>query len=311
MKKAFTNINKLISFLKLDKKNQKLILKKPLFSVLIPYNIAKKIKKNDISDPLFKQFVPIIDEEIINPDFTLDPLSEISYKKGNFIKKYKNRALLICSDKCCMNCRFCFRKFFDKKEAKDFKDELEFIKQDPSIEEIILSGGDPLSLSDEELQNLLTKLDQISHIKRIRFHTRYIIGYPKRINHQFIKILKKIKKTIIFVFHINHPKEIDNRFIKAIKKLKKLNYLLLNQSVLLKRVNDSFHILNNLNILLLEIGIIPYYLHQLDKVQGSFHFEVPIEKGKKLIELLKENQSGYMVPKYVQEIAGEKNKKLI
>ncbi len=311
MKKPFTNINKLITFLKLDKKNQKLILTNPLFPILIPYHIAKKIKKNDISDPLFKQFVPSIEEEIDSPLYSLDPLSESSFKTNNLIKKYKNRALLICSTICAMNCRFCFRKFFDKINFTEFTDELNFIKKDTSIEEVILSGGDPLSLSDASLHNLLTKLDEIFHIKRIRFHTRFILGYPKRINSQLIKILKKIKKPIIFVFHINHPIEIDAKVIKAIKKLKKINCLLLNQGVLLKGVNDSYDVLNYLNTLLLEIGIVPYYLHQLDKIKGSCHFEVPIEKGKKIIELMYENQSGYMVPKYVQEIAGKKSKILI
>lgn len=311
MKKSFININNLITYLKLDEKNKKIILKNSHIPVLIPYNIAKKIKKNDVTDPLFKQFVPTIDEEIDNPQFSSDPLEENTFKVGNLIKKYKNRALLICSNTCAMHCRFCFRKFFDKKNSSNLLDEINFIKKDSTIEEIILSGGDPLALSDEMLMNLLTQLEEISHIKRIRFHTRFIIGYPNRINSKFIKILKKIKKPIIFVFHINHPNELDQKVIKAIKRLKKINCLLLNQSVLLKDINDSFETLNYLNTLLIETGIIPYYLHQLDKIKGSCHFEVSKEKGKKLIELLTENQSGYMIPKYVQEIAGDKNKRLI
>jgi EF-P beta-lysylation protein EpmB len=311
MKKSFTNVKDLIKFLKIDKNNQNIIFDNLTFPLLIPYNIAKKIQKNDLTDPLFLQFVPTTQENQDNPDFSADPLSENSFKIGNFIKKYKNRALLLCSNLCAMNCRFCFRKFFYKNNRTDLTNELNFIKKDTSIEEIILSGGDPLSLNDAALEDLLTKLDEIPHIKRIRFHTRFIIAYPKRISSQFLKILKKIKKPIIFVLHTNHPKELDTKVIRAIKKLKKINCLLLNQSVLLKGVNDSFKILNSLNILLLEAGVVPYYLHQLDKVKGSCHFEVPIEEGKKLMELLNENQSGYMVPKYVQEIAGEKNKSLI
>lgn len=311
MKEPFTKINKLIDFLKLDKKKQNLVLKNPLFPLLLPYHLAKKIKKNDLSDPIFKQFVPLTDEEIDNPEYDLDPLCEKTFKKGNLIKKYKSRSLLTCSNTCAMNCRFCFRKFFKTTKFTNFSNEINFIKEDPTIEEIILSGGDPFSLTNKTLQDLLKKLDKISHIKRIRFHTRYIIGYPKRIDNEFLKILKNIKKTIIFVFHINHPNELDNKVIKTIKKLKKQNYLLLNQSVLLKGVNDSFDVLNYLHSLFLKIGIIPYYLHQLDKVKGASHFEVPIEKGKKLIELLHENSSGYMIPKYVQEIPGKKHKSFI
>lgn len=311
MKKKFTNVDDLIKFLKLDKNNQKFILKNPSFPILIPYRIAKKIKKNDVNDPLFKEFVPTVFEEIEKNNFNLDPLCENNFKRGNLIKKYKNRALLITSNSCAMNCRFCFRKFFDKKNKLDFKEEINLIKNDFSLEEIILSGGDPLALSNAILENLLKNLDEISHIKRIRFHTRFLLGYPERINSRFIKILKKISKNIIFVFHINHPNELDKNIFSSIKKLKKINCLLLNQSVLLKDVNDSFEILNNLNLLLLENGIIPYYLHQLDKVKGSCHFEVPMEEGKKLIKELNENQSGYLIPKYVQEIANEQHKTLI
>lgn len=309
MKKSFTNINDLIKFLKLDKNNQKIILKDPTLPLLIPYHLAKKIKKNDITDPIFLQFVPTILEEETS-DYTKDPLCEKSFKINNLIKKYNNRALLLSSDACAMNCRFCFRKFL-KKTKSNFVKELDYINKDKSLEEIILSGADPLAMSDNELDNLLTKLDKISHIKRIRFHTRFVIGYPTRITNNFIKILKKSKKQKIFVFHINHSKEIDNDVEKAIKKLKKAGFLLLNQSVLLKAVNDSFEVLNNLNSKLIEIGIMPYYLHQLDKVKGIKHFEVPIDEGKKIIKKLKHNQSGYIIPKYVQEIAHENSKTII
>src|SRR3990170_1900313 len=182
------------------------------------------------------------------------------------------------------------------------------INEDSSIKEVILSGGDPLSLSNLKLEKLLKDLDKIEHVKIVRFHTRYIIASPNRLDSSFLKILKTTKKNIVFVFHINHPDEIDKETIKYIKRLKKLNVLLFSQTVLLKDINDNADTLKNLFEKLTSIGITPYYLHQLDKVKGLEHFEVDEKKGKDLIKTLKENLSGYMVPRYVKEIPFEKNK---
>ncbi|NGX34447.1 MAG: L-lysine 2,3-aminomutase [Candidatus Anoxychlamydiales bacterium] len=311
MPKSFTNINKLIKFLKVDKKNQKKILLNSNFPLLLPYTLAKKIKKNDLTDPIFRQFVPLIDETYKNPGYTKDPLNEEKFRRSKLIKKYNSRALLITTNACLGHCRFCFRKHFEFFFNKNFDKEIDLIKKDKNLTEIILSGGDPLTLSNNDLENLLKTLDKISHLKILRFHTRYIIADPKRIDQNFLKILKNIKKQIIFVFHINHPKEIDSNLIKTIQKLKKQNILLFNQSVLLKDVNDDFETLKNLNLKLIEIGIAPYYLHHLDKIEGSKHFEVPIKKGKELIKQLHENLSGYMVPKYVREIPNKQSKTLI
>ena len=306
--KTFTDINKLIKFLKIDKNNEKKILKNSSFKFLLPYGLAKKIKKNDISDPIFRQFVPLIDEEKGFENSSLDPLEEKSFKDGKFLKKYKNRALLITTNSCNVHCRYCFRRYFEKNDNKSFDKEIELIKNDISLNEIILSGGDPLSLSNLKLEKLLKDLDKIEHVKIVRFHTRYIIASPNRLDSSFLKILKTTKKNIVFVFHINHPDEIDKETIKYIKRLKKLNVLLFSQTVLLKDINDNADTLKNLFEKLTSIGITPYYLHQLDKVKGLEHFEVDEKKGKDLIKTLKENLSGYMVPRYVKEIPFEKNK---
>lgn len=317
MSQSFTDINKLIKFLKLDNKNKKKILLKISFPLYLPMRLAKKIKKNDLSDPILRQFVPLIDEEKKDPSFTIDPLDEKSFKKGKLLKKYKNRALLITSNACHMHCRYCFRKNSFKKikdKHQNFRDEINLIKKDKNLDEIILSGGDPLTLSNYQLENLLKKLDKISHLKRIRFHTRSIIAHPEKFlikNSEFLEIFKFLKKQIIFVFHINHPKEIDNEVKKALKILKKQNFLLFNQSVLLKGVNDDFKVLKTLCETLIELGVIPYYLHQLDKIKGTTHFDVSIKKGKKLLKELNENMSGYMIPKYVKEIPNKKSKSLI
>jgi len=310
-REPFNDLNKIIEFLKLDKKNKKRILHNSSFPFLLPYHLAKKIKKNDLQDPILKQFLPILDEKKEKKNFVCDPLSEKHFRKENLLKKYSNRALLLCTNSCAMNCRFCFRRHnYKNTEIKNFEKEIEIIKNDKSLEEMILSGGDPLSLSNNNLSNLLEKLNSIKHIKRIRFHTRYILGYPKRIDDMFLEILNKLSKQIIFVFHINHPNEIDEDIIACIHKLKG-HFLLFNQSVLLKGVNDNLLILKSLNEILIQIGIIPYYLHQLDKVKNASHFEVNLKKGKKLIELLKQNTSGYIYPKYVLDKQKQKSKFLI
>ena len=267
MQKSFTDINKLINFLKLDKTNQKKILKETEFPLLLPFRLAQKIKKNDLEDPILRQFVPLIDETK-EDNFLLDPLCEQKFTEGKLLKKYNNRALLISSNRCFMNCRFCFRKNFEYKKDENFEEELKKISQDQTIKEIILSGGDPLFLSNKVLEDLMNKLDQIKHLKRIRFHTRSIIAYPERIDEKILEILKKSQKQIVFVFHINHPIEIDRDVEKAISKLHKQHFLLFSQSVLLKGINDSFDTLKELFEKLIPIGIVPYYLHQLYKIKS-------------------------------------------
>jgi EF-P beta-lysylation protein EpmB len=309
--KTFTDINKLIKFLEIDKINEKKILKKSSFKLLLPFSLAKKIKKNDITDPIFRQFVPLVDEEKNFENTSIDPLNEKSFKKNNLLKKYKNRALLIASNSCNVHCRYCFRRYFEKNKSSNFDKEIKLIKNDKSLNEIILSGGDPLSLSNEKLKDLLLKLNEIDHLKIIRFHTRYIVGDPKRIDSEFLKILKLIKKQIVFVFHINHKNELDDSHFKLFKKLNKNSYLMFNQSVLLKNVNDNKKDLYELNLLLFENKVVPYYLHQLDDVKGANHFKVDIKKGKNLLKELKEELSGFMVFRYVKEIPFEKNKTLI
>ncbi len=306
LKKSFTNLNDLLDFLEIFDRDS--ILNKSSFPLLIPFRLAQKIKKNDLKDPIFRQFVPQIEENHEKPFFSEDPLCEAKYQKGKLIKKYKNRALLLCSNSCAMNCRFCFRRHLNKNYKESFQDELNQISKDPFIEEIILSGGDPLSLSNQKIEELLLSLDNISHIKTIRIHTRFIFGYPERIDDQFIQILKNIKKQKVFVFHINYINEIDEDIIKAIEKLKKLNIILFSQTVLLKDINDAPSTLIDLYKGLISIGVIPYYLHQLDRTQGASHYEVTIPQGLKLVKELRKELSGYLVPKYVQEIPNKKNK---
>lgn len=244
------------------------------------------------------------------PAYVNDPTEDSSFcKSSKLLQKYQNRALLICTSACAMHCRYCFRQNFDyDQQGADFDKEIDIISQDSSLHEIILSGGDPLSLSNEILADLFQKLSKIPHISRIRIHTRFPIGIPERIDPPFLKILENSSKMVWFTIHSNHARELDDEVLASLARIRKLGVVLMNQSVLLQGVNDDIQTLKDLCEKLVDNGIIPYYLHQLDRVAGSSHFEVPIEKGKWLISELRKQLSGYAIPMYVAEIAGEHSK---
>lgn len=306
-KQNFTDWKKLAAFLQIDTDH---ILARPRFSLNLPLRLAQKIKKNTPNDPILRQFLPTKDELKVAPGFTPDAVGDSPSRKGKkLLHKYKGRALIVCTSACAMNCRFCFRqKFPYETEEKSFEDEVKAIAADASISEIILSGGDPLSLSDRTLQDLISSLDKIPHLTRLRFHSRFPIGIPERIDASFLKVLKSTRLQVFFIIHSNHPSELDAEVLAALKKIQLLGIPILNQSVLLKGVNDSVATLKALVEKLVDNGILPYYLNQLDRVEGAAHFEVDEEKGKALLKQLASEISGYGIPRYVREIAGEPGK---
>lgn len=301
---------KLANFLELSTADRARIDLKPNFTLNLPLRIANKIEKQNLQDPLLCQFLPLLDEKFEHPSFVQDPTSDISFcKTSKLLQKYPGRALLLCTSACAMHCRYCFRQNFDYDTSGGlFENELEIIAKDSSLKEIILSGGDPLSLSNQTLQELLSKLAAIPHIKRIRFHSRFPIGIPERIDNEFVNILKAFPLQIWFVLHANHPKELDEDVLAAVAHLRKIGVVVLNQSVLLKGVNDSVNTLKELCERLVDHGVLPYYLHQLDPVSGTSHFHVPIEEGKRLISEIRKVLSGYAIPTYAAEIVGESSK---
>ncbi len=307
LRQNFTSWEKLSQFLGIE---LPLVLKNPSFPLNLPLRLAQKIDKKNPNDPILKQFLPTTSELEITPGFSLDPVQDQTFRKERkLLQKYHGRALVTLTGACAMNCRFCFRKNFDyETEEKSFEKEIELIKQDPSLKEIILSGGDPLSLSNEKLGEFI---NAIPHIKKIRFHTRFPIGIPERIDEGFLEILKNAKSQIIFVIHCNHANELDNDIFLSLKKIQCLGIPILNQSVLLKGVNDTVLALKELSESLVDHGIIPYYLHQLDKVSGASHFEVPKETGLQLVHNLLSLLPGYAVPRYVEETAGEAHKTIV
>ncbi len=309
----FNQWKPLVDFLELDAENAREVLQKCDFPLNLPRRLAEKIEKNNLDDPILRQFVPLRDEMVVQNDFCSDPVGDgPAQKTGKLLQKYVGRALLLCSSSCAMHCRFCFRqKFPYETEQKLFVPELDAIAQDCTMEEIILSGGDPLSLSDQVLGDLLQDLSSITHVQRIRFHTRFPIGIPERIDTSFLDILARTKTQIIFTVHVNHPRELDEEVIEGLKKVQKLGIPVLNSAVLLKGVNDNLLTLKTLLETLINVGIIPYYLNQLDQVQGSAHFKVEEETGLQLIEQLRTCLPGYAIPRYIREIAGQPSKTLI
>ncbi len=304
----FTDWEKLLAYLELDRvEAPSRVVPKPSFPLNVPMRLVEKIDKGKWNDPILLQFLPSTEELKVSPLFVLDPVGDqTSRKKPKLLHKYQGRALLVCTSACAMHCRYCFRQHFDY-DASDklFKEELEEIRNEPSLTEILLSGGDPLSLSNAQLGHLLQELGKIPHLKRIRFHTRFPVGIPERIDEDFLKLLAACPKQIIFVIHCNHPGEFDEEIFRRLKRVGQLGIPLLSQSVLLRGVNDDVATLEKLFLLLVDNGILPYYLHQLDRVQGAAHFEVSEEEGLVLMRELGKRLPGYAIPKYVREIAGE------
>jgi len=307
-KKNFTKLADLLSFLELENTSD-LLTKKPSFVLNVPLRLAEKMKKKDVKDPLFRQFVPLKEEQEITEGFKENPTDDPNFQlTPKLLQKYSGRALLLPTSACAMHCRYCFRQNFPYEKKTSLEKELEALKKDPTLQEVILSGGDPLSLGNEQLKKLLEELDTISHIKLIRFHSRFLIGIPERIDTEFLQILRACSKQITFVIHSNHPKELDLSVERSLKKIAKLGIPLLCQTVLLKGVNDKLNVLENLIFRLLEMGVIPYYLHQLDPIQGGKHFEVEKSEGLQLIKELRKRVPGYGLFRFVQELPGKSSK---
>lgn len=308
----FTSCHLLAEFLKLNPAQTKQLKQNHPFTLNVPLRLAEKMQKGTLDDPILKQFVPLNAPEQLSTStpFENDPVKDISFcLTPKLLQKYEGRALLLCTSACAMHCRFCFRQHFPyERNRKHFDTEIREIKNDPSLREVILSGGDPLSLSDEILSDLLEQLDATSHLNRVRFHTRFPIGIPERIDNSFLSVLKKRRLQVKFVIHCNHPLELDIDVLGALKKIQGLGIPILSHSVLLKGINDSESTLIALFEKMINNGILPYYLNQLDKVKEGEPFEVNEEIGRELIKKIRRKLPGYGVPTYVREIPGEKNK---
>lgn len=314
LSEAFTSIEGLCEYLELSPDDLPISsTASKNFPMRVPMSFAASMEKRNPYDPLLRQVLPIRDELLAYPEFNLDPVGDIQAAvQPGLLHKYQGRVLLINTGSCAINCRYCFRRNFPYNDLQLSKRQeagaIEYIKSDPTITEIILSGGDPLLLSDTRLVHLIQQLDSLHQVKRIRIHSRLPIVLPARVTDELVKILANCSKQMVLVVHSNHANEINERAISACNQLKSSGITLLNQSVLLKGVNDNAATLCELSEQLFTLGIIPYYLHLLDKATGTGHFEVSEFDAKILIEQVQNTLPGYLVPKLVKEIAGTGSK---
>jgi EF-P beta-lysylation protein EpmB len=279
------------------------------FPLRVPRAYVARMRKGDPHDPLLRQVLPLAPELEETAGFIADPLGELeALRAPGLLHKYHGRALLIATAACAVHCRYCFRREFPYAEQTSdvsrWSEAVAAIAADSSIEEVILSGGDPLSLSDARLSSLTNALSQIEHVRRLRVHTRHPIVLPSRVDEGLLRWAAGLRWPVVFVLHANHPNEIDDAVRVACANLRAAGVTLLNQTVLLKGVNDDAGTLARLSGSLFEAGVLPYYLHVLDRVRGVAHFEVGEDQARQIALQLASRLPGYLVPKLVREVAG-------
>jgi len=284
-----------------------------LFEVRVPEAYLSRIRPGDPDDPLLRQVLPLIAETDAVDGFVADPLEEADHTpRRGLIHKYAGRVLLIASPACAINCRYCFRRHFPYQENSPSRAQwqatLDYLRDDTSIQEVILSGGDPLAASDRQLAWLVARLEEIPHLKRLRIHTRLPVVIPARIDAALLEWLGSSRLQKVVVLHANHAQEIDEEVAAACARLKAAGVTLLNQSVLLRGVNDRVSALADLSERLFEAGVLPYYLHVLDPVSGAAHFDVPDEEARSLVEALRDRLPGFLMPRLVREVPGAGSK---
>lgn len=286
------------------------------FPLLVPRSFVDRMRPGDPHDPLLRQVLPAPDELLSPPEFTADPLGEAELAgSSNTLWKYPNRLLIVTVARCAVHCRFCFRRhFFCHREGAtndNWEGALERIAAEPSIHEAILSGGDPLMLDDDRLADLVRRLAAVAHLTRFRVHTRMPIVLPSRVTPELVAVMRSTRLAPVVVVHANHVQEIDERVAAALARLVDAGVVVLSQSVLLRGVNDSVEALAALLERLIDLRVMPYYLHQLDRVAGAAHFEVPEAEGVRLMRHLRERLPGYAVPRYVRELPRGESKQMI
>lgn len=310
---AITSIDELLSELELEQLENGLI-RDPAFRLLVPRAFVKKMKKRDADDPLLKQILPQIAENAFSG--VTDPVGDLdAMATPGLLHKYKGRVLLVTTGACAVHCRYCFRRHFPYASSNPRKQEwqhaLEYIHSHDDIQEVILSGGDPLMLDNANLERLLDALAAVPHLEWLRIHTRIPVMLPSRLDHELVALLQSQRFRITFVIHANHANELMHDETEALQRLLHCGITLLNQSVLLKGVNDSATALIALSKRLYKAGVLPYYLHMLDPVQGAMHFDVAQNRAIDILETVKSELPGYLVPRLVREKPGETSKTAI
>jgi len=286
------------------------------FPLRVPRAMVARMRPGDPTDPLLRQVLPIADELIARDGFTADPVGDgAATVRPGVLKKYQGRVLLITTGACAVHCRYCFRRHFNYSASsslsRDWQHCLETVAADPSIHEVILSGGDPLAISDRRLAVLAEALDTVPHVRTLRLHTRLPVVLPSRVDDALLAWIRASRLRVVIVIHANHPNEIDHGVISALSRLRDAGVVVLNQSVLLRGINDDVDTLQRLSQTLFDAGVLPYYLHLLDRVAGAAHFEVPEPEARGLYAQLQSRLPGYLLPRLVREVEGAIAKMLI
>jgi L-lysine 2,3-aminomutase len=280
------------------------------FPMRVPRSFITRMRAGDPADPLLRQVLPLAEEGLLAPGFTLDAVGDLPARaESGVLHKYRGRALLITTGSCAVHCRYCFRRHFPYAEETAARDRwstaLAYLRADTSIQEVLLSGGDPFSLSTQRLRELTDALAEIPHIRRLRVHTRLPIVLPARVDKALTDWLAMLPWPVALVVHANHANEVDAEVRHALRQLRSSGVSLLNQSVLLRGVNDSVDALADLSETLFDSGVLPYYLHLLDRVQGAAHFDVADVVAASIENTLRARLPGYLMPRWVREVAGE------
>jgi len=283
------------------------------FPLKVSHSFIERMEKGNLNDPLLLQVLPQAEEALAIDGYSVDPLAESAANRApGIIQKYRGRVLFMVSSACAVHCRYCFRRHFPYAEHRqsraDWQAALDELSKDDSVREVIFSGGDPLSVSNKQLSWLTEQIAAMPHVHTLRIHTRLPIIIPDRIDQGCLEWLDQSRLKIVMVIHSNHPNELDDAVQNALVKIGQCNVTLLNQAVLLRNVNDRVEILADLSEKLFKAGVVPYYLHLQDKVQGTHHLDLSESTAVQLHQQLKARLPGKLVPKLAKEIPGEANK---
>ncbi len=279
------------------------------FPLRVPHAYIACMAKGDAADPLLRQVLPLAAELATVPGFSTDPVGDLAAGRGpGLLHKYHGRLLLVTTGACAIHCRYCFRRHFPYAEenaaAADWEASIATVAADPTLQEVVLSGGDPLVLSDDKLARLAGRLAAIPHLQRLRIHTRLPVVLPERVTPELLRWLTGSRLLPVVVVHANHANELSAPVVAALLQLRQAGVTLLNQAVLLRGVNDQLESQLALNRRLFEAGVLPYYLHLLDRVAGAAHFEVTEGEAQSLLAGLRRELPGYLVPRLVREVRG-------
>lgn len=307
---AFTDPKALLDFLDLSELAERVPASPPHgFAMRVPRGYAAKMRRGDPHDPLLRQVLPLELELREVEGYVEDAVGDGAARRGaGVLRKYERRALLITTGACAIHCRYCFRRHFpygeERATAERFRPALLKLKAEPGLRELILSGGDPLALATDRLAEFTRGLGALPELRSLRIHTRIPIVLPERVDEELCAWLQQVPLRRVIVVHANHPREIDGAVARACRELSAAGCLLLNQTVLLAGVNDRVDTLEELSEALFDCGVLPYYLHQLDRVRGTAHFAVEDDTARRIHEALAARLPGYLVPRLVREIPG-------